>query len=59
MVSGASRANQIQDVIDEIEEGPLEDSVVERLERMWKDIEAVSPGDNFSTFRRLQKAGVL
>ncbi|TVY51230.1 Oxidoreductase sirO [Lachnellula cervina] len=59
MVSGASRAKQIQDVIDEIEKGPLEDSVVERLEKMWKDIEAVAPGDNFSTFRRLQKAGVL
>ncbi|TVY92166.1 Oxidoreductase [Lachnellula willkommii] len=59
MVSGASRAKQLQDVLDEIEKGPLEDSVVERLEKMWKDIEADAPGDNFSTFRRLQKAGVL
>ncbi|TVY33895.1 Oxidoreductase [Lachnellula subtilissima] len=59
MISGASRAKQLQDVIDEIEKGPLEDSVVERLEKMWKDIEDDAPGDNFSTFRRLQKAGVL
>ncbi|TVY38375.1 Oxidoreductase [Lachnellula occidentalis] len=59
MVSGASRAKQLQDVIDEIEKGPLEDSVVERLEKMWKDIEDDAPGDNFTTFRRLQKAGVL
>ena len=59
MISGTSNAMQLQGVIDEIEKGPLEDGVVEKLEKMWKGIEDDASGDNFSTFKRLQKAGVL
>jgi aryl-alcohol dehydrogenase-like predicted oxidoreductase len=59
MIPGASSGKQLQDQIDEISKGPLEDWVVERLEEMWKGIEDDAPGDNFSTFKKLRDAGML
>ncbi len=59
MVLGASGANQLEEIIGEINKGPLEVWVVERLERMWKFIEKDAPGDNFGTFKKLTKLWLL
>lgn len=58
-IPGASTAKQLQEVIDEIEKGPLDDWVVGKLEDMWKDVEDDASTDNFSTFKRLREAGML
>ena len=59
MVLGASSAKQLEETIKEIKKGPLETWVVEKLERMWKLIEKDAPGDNFGTFKKLTKLGLL
>jgi aflatoxin B1 aldehyde reductase len=45
--------------VREIQKGPLEGWVVERLEAMWRSIKADAPGNNFETYKKLSKAGLL
>jgi aflatoxin B1 aldehyde reductase len=59
IVLGASSAKQLKDTCEEIEKGPLDVWVVERLEEMWKGIEADAPGDNFAVYKKLLSAGLL
>ncbi|KAH7354921.1 NADP-dependent oxidoreductase domain-containing protein [Rhexocercosporidium sp. MPI-PUGE-AT-0058] len=51
--------SQLREVVEEIKKGPLEDWVVERLDEMWRDVEEEAPEDNFRTFTKLVKAGLL
>jgi HPt (histidine-containing phosphotransfer) domain-containing protein len=59
IVLGASGARQLKETCEKIEKGPLEGWVVERLEEMWKAIEADAPGDNFAVYKKLLDAGLL
>lgn len=59
VILGASSAKQLKQTISEIERGPLEAWVMERLDEMFKGIENDDPGDNFTTFKRLKAAGAL
>jgi aryl-alcohol dehydrogenase-like predicted oxidoreductase len=59
VVVGASSGKQLSETVNEIEKGPLEEWIVERLEALWKTVEADAPGNNFETYRKLVKAGVL
>ncbi|CZR63220.1 related to aldehyde reductase (GliO) [Phialocephala subalpina] len=56
---GASSAGQLENTILEVEKGKLDDWVVQRLDAMWGDIEVEAPGDNFGTYKKLMKAGIL
>lgn len=59
VVLGASSAAQLENTILEVEKGKLEESVVQRLDEMWKEIDKDAPGDNFGTYKKLMKAGIL
>lgn len=59
VVLGASSGKQLSETLREIEKGPLEEWVVERLDELWKRIEDDAPGNNFETFTKLSKAGLL
>ncbi|KAF8861786.1 Aldo/keto reductase [Acephala macrosclerotiorum] len=59
VVLGVSSAGQLENTILEVEKGRLDGIVVERLNEMWKEIEKDAPGDNFGTYKRLLKAGIL
>jgi aflatoxin B1 aldehyde reductase len=59
IVLGASSGKQLSETVKEIEKGPLEGWVVERLEALWRSIEVDAPGNNFETFTKLTKAGLL
>jgi aryl-alcohol dehydrogenase-like predicted oxidoreductase len=59
VVLGASSAGQLRETVREIEKGPLEPWVLEKLNAMFKGIENDDPGDNFTTFKKLRAEGVL
>ncbi|KAE9371325.1 Aldo/keto reductase, partial [Stipitochalara longipes BDJ] len=59
VVLGASSGKQLSETVSEIEKGPLEGWVVQRLEELWRNIEADAPGNNFETFTKLTKAGLI
>jgi aryl-alcohol dehydrogenase-like predicted oxidoreductase len=59
VVLGASSGRQLSETVREIQKGPLEGWVVERLEAMWRSIEVDAPGNNFETYTKLSKAGLL
>ena len=59
IVLGASSVRQLKETCERTEKGPLERWVVERLEEMWKEIEADAPGDNFAVYKKLLDAGLL
>ena len=59
VVLGASSGEQLNETLKQIEKGPLKGWVVQRLEELWRSIEADAPGNNFETFTKLTKAGLL
>ena len=59
VILGASSARQLRETVKEIEKGPLEPWVLEKLGTMFKSIENDDPGDNFKTFKKLRAEGVL
>ena len=59
VILGATSAKQLENTVEEIERGPLDDWVVERLDRMWKKVEKDAPQDNFSTYKKLAASGGL
>jgi len=59
VVLGAKNAKQLRKTVEEIERGPLEEWVVERLDGLWKSVEKDAPQDNFATFKKLSAAGLL
>jgi aflatoxin B1 aldehyde reductase len=58
-VVGASSEKQSDETVKEIAKRPLEGWVVEKLEELWKSIETGAPGNNFETYLKLAKAGML
>lgn len=59
VILGARTAGQLRETISEIEKGPLENLILEKLEIMFKWIENDDPGNNFSTFKKLKATGEL
>jgi aflatoxin B1 aldehyde reductase len=59
VVLGASSGRQLGDTLREVGQGPLEEWVVQRLDKIWKSVEADAPGNNFETYTKLSKAGLL
>lgn len=59
VILGATRAKQLKNTVEEIGKGPLEDWVVERLDKIWKRVENDAPQDNFSTSQKLVASGGL
>lgn len=59
VILGATSAKQLKNTAQEIEKGPLEDWVVERLEKMWKSVQKDAPQDNFSTYKKLVASGAF
>jgi aflatoxin B1 aldehyde reductase len=51
IVLGASSARQLKETCGQVEKGLLEGWVVERLEEMWKEMEADAAADNFAVIR--------
>jgi hypothetical protein len=59
VVLGATSAKQLKNTLDEIEKGPLEGWLVQRLEMLWKTVEKDAPQDNFTTYKKLAASGGL
>jgi aryl-alcohol dehydrogenase-like predicted oxidoreductase len=57
VVLGASSAKQLRNTMEEIQKGPLEGWVVDRLERLWKTVENDAAQDNFGTYKKLAASG--
>lgn len=57
VVLGATSAEQLRNTMEEIQKGPLEGWVVDRLERLWKKVENDAPQDNFGTYKKLAASG--
>jgi aflatoxin B1 aldehyde reductase len=57
VVLGATSTRQLKNTVEEIEKGPLEEWVVERLEKLWKSVEKDAPQDNFGTYKKLAATG--
>lgn len=55
LIIGASSVSQLEDMVEELEKGPLEKQVVERIEEMWEGVKDVAPTDNFADFLKLAK----
>lgn len=53
VILGASSARQLKNTIEEIEKGPLEGWVADRLEVLWKTVVNDAPQDNFATYKKL------
>ena len=47
IIVGAGDPKQLEEVLVELEKGPLSADIVENLEKMWKTVEAEAPVDNF------------
>lgn len=54
VVVGASRVEQLQQTLDGLSHGPLDEDVVERINGIWKDIEHESPLDNMEVLLNAQ-----
>ena len=55
LIIGASSVEQLEGMVQELEKGPLEMRVVERIEEMWDGVKDVAPTDNFADFLKLAK----
>ncbi|KAJ9603718.1 hypothetical protein H2200_011904 [Cladophialophora chaetospira] len=59
VIVGASKPEQLEQTLRGLEQGPLEDSIVEKLEAMWKKIEQDAPEDNYVTVMGLLSEGAI
>jgi aflatoxin B1 aldehyde reductase len=59
VIIGATKSSQLEETLRGLERGPLEDSIVEKLETMWKQIEADAPDDNYVALMGLISEGVV
>jgi aryl-alcohol dehydrogenase-like predicted oxidoreductase len=59
VVLGASSGKQLEEVLEEIAKGPLDEEIVKGLSDMWKLVEEDAPADNFTTYVELLKAGAF
>lgn len=54
LIVGASRVEQLQQTLDGLKHGPLNEDVVERINGIWKDIEHEAPLDNMEALLNAQ-----
>lgn len=55
LIIGSSSVEQLENMIEELENGPLEDHIVARINRMWEGVESVAPTDNWDEFSKLAR----
>ena len=48
IIIGASRSQQLEETLKVVEDGPLEASVVERIQKIWESVKDEAPLDNFT-----------
>lgn len=52
VIVGASRPEQLEESLKAIEEGPLSEESVRKIEGVWKKIEKEAPLDNYHDFAK-------
>lgn len=57
VILGATSATQLRNTAEEIEKGPLEAWVVDKLDELWGTVENDAPQDNFNTYKKLAASG--
>jgi aflatoxin B1 aldehyde reductase len=57
MIIGASTAEQFRQTVEEIEKGPLEEWVVERIDALWGVVRDEAEVDNLRAFREVMGKG--
>ena len=53
MIIGASSGRQFRETMEEIEKGPLDDWVVERIDALWEMVQDDAPIDNLKAVREV------
>jgi aflatoxin B1 aldehyde reductase len=53
MIIGASNPKQLEETLTELEKGPLDEKVVERLDELWKLVEPDAAVDNLEVAKTL------
>lgn len=47
MQIGATRGSQLEETLRAIEDGPLDESIAKRIDKVWELVKAEAPIDNF------------
>jgi len=53
IILGASKVGQLEESLEAIERGPLDEKTVERVDAIWKKVEHEAPLDNYNSFASL------
>ena len=59
VIIGASKPSQLEETLQGLEQGPLNSSIVDKLEAMWKKIEKDAPDDNYVAVTELISEGAF
>ena len=54
IILGASKVGQLEESLEAIERGPLDEKTVERVDAIWSKVEHEAPLDNYNSFASLQ-----
>jgi aflatoxin B1 aldehyde reductase len=54
IILGASKVGQLEESLEAIERGPLDEKTVERVDAIWTKVEHEAPLDNYNSFASLQ-----
>jgi aryl-alcohol dehydrogenase-like predicted oxidoreductase len=54
IILGASKVGQLEESLEAIERGPLDEKTVERVDAIWQKVEHDAPLDNYNSFASLQ-----
>jgi aflatoxin B1 aldehyde reductase len=49
-IIGATRTEQLEETLHDIKEGPLPAGAVEKIEKIWKNVEHEAPVDNYNSY---------
>ena len=50
IIIGASKVSQLEESLGAIEDGPLDEKIVERVDAIWKKVEHDAPLDNYNSY---------
>ena len=53
IILGASKVGQLEESLEAIERGPLDEKTVERVDAIWSKVEHEAPLDNYNSFASL------
>ncbi|KAE9375814.1 Aldo/keto reductase [Stipitochalara longipes BDJ] len=55
VIVGASKTAQLEETLTAVEQGPLPESIAQRVDAIWEKVEHEAPLDNYNSFAALKK----